>query len=88
MPLHLPKQGVVDRRGLLSLEPTVDREVHVKINNQDTVIQILRGPVDGAYGFDPNDPVWFPPQVNPRTAICQMLSPYAASSCLQRGGYF
>jgi hypothetical protein len=86
MPLHLPIQAVVDRRALLSLAPMIDKEVREPKTGR--VIEILRAPVDGPYGFDPNDPVWFPPQVNPRTAVCQVLSSYAASRCLQGGGYF
>ena len=84
MPLHLPIQAVVDRRTPLSLAPMLDKEVR----SGNKVIQILRTPVDGPYGFDPNEPAWFPPQVNPRTAVCQMLSSYAVSRCLRGGGYF
>jgi hypothetical protein len=86
MPLHLPIQAVVDRRAPLSLAPMIDQEVHEPKTGK--VIQILRAPVHGPYGFDPNDPVWFPPHVNPRTAVCQVLSSYAVSRCLRGGGYF
>ena len=87
MPLHLPIQAVVDRRTPLSLGPLIDQEVR-QPPKTGKVIQILRSPVDGPYGFDPNEPAWFPPQVNPRTAVCQMLSSYAVSRCLRGGGYF
>jgi hypothetical protein len=85
MPLHLPIQGVVDRRTPLSLAPMIDKEVR---NKDGVVIQILRSPVAGPYGFDPNEPAWFPPQVNPRTAVCQVLSSYAVSRCVRGRGYF
>ncbi len=86
MPLHLPIQAVVDRSMPLSKAPVIDLEVRDPQTKR--VIQILRNPVDGPYGFDPGDPVWFPPQVNPRIAVCQVLSSYAVSRCLRGGRYF
>ena len=86
MPLHLPIQRVINRAKPLSIGPMIDQEVREPKTGK--LIQILRGPVDGPYGSDPGDPAWFPPQVNPRTAVCQVLSSYAASRCLQGGGYF
>jgi hypothetical protein len=86
MPLHLPIQAVVDRAVPLSYAPLIDQEVRNPKTNE--LIQILRGPVDGPYGPDPGDPAWFPPQVNGRIAVCQVLSSYAVSRCLRGGGYF
>jgi hypothetical protein len=36
----------------------------------------------------PGDPAWFPESVNPRVAVCQILSGYAAAQCLRGPGYF
>lgn len=84
MPLNLPIQAVVDRSVLLSYA-TIDQEVR---NNEGQLIQILRSPVDGPFRREPSDPSWFPPHVNPRIAVCQVLSAYAVSRCLRGGGYF
>jgi hypothetical protein len=84
MSLNLPIQTVVDRSVPLSYT-TVDQEVR---NRDGQLIQILRNPVDGPYGSEPGDPVWFPQHVNPRIAVCQVLSSYAVSRCLRGGGYF
>ena len=86
MPLHLPIQAVVDRAMPLSIAPLIDQEVRDPQSKR--VIEILRNPVGGPYGSDPGDPVWFPPQVNPRIAVCQVLSSYAVSRCLRGGRYF
>jgi hypothetical protein len=84
MPLNLPVQAVVDRSAPLSYT-TIDQEVR---NKDGVLIQIVRNPVDGPYGREPSDPGWFPPYVNPRMAVCQILSSYAVSRCLRGGGYF
>jgi len=84
VPLNLPIQAVVDRAATLGVG-TVDQEVR---NKDGKLIQILRIPVGGPFGADPGDPAWFPPQVNPRTAVCRILSSYAAGRCLRSGGYF
>jgi hypothetical protein len=84
MPLNLPIQTVVDRSVQLSYA-TVDQEVR---NRDGQLIQILRNPVDGPFGAEPGDPAWFPRHINPRVAVCQILSSYAAARCLQGRGYF
>jgi hypothetical protein len=84
MPLHLPVQAVVDRSAPLSYA-TIDQEVR---NDKGQLIQILRNPVDGPYGREPADPGWYPRHVDPRMAVCQILSSYAVARCLRGGGYF
>jgi hypothetical protein len=37
---------------------------------------------------EPYDPPWFRPEVNPRTAVCNLVSSYAAARCFHRRGYF
>ena len=49
------------------------------------VIQILRTPEFGNYGSDANDPAAFSPSVDPRTAVCVVLAPYAAARCAGAG---
>jgi len=85
--MHLPIQAVVDRAAPLGIAPMIRQEVHNPKKPRE-VIQILLSPWHGPYGSDPGDPAWFPPQVNPRTAVCQVLSSYAVSRCLRGGGYF
>jgi len=88
MSLNLPTQAVVDRTAPLSFA-TIDKEVRpTRGPRAGQVIQILQDPVDGPFGFHPSDPAWFPPHVNPRIAVCQVLSSYAVSRCLRGGGYF
>jgi hypothetical protein len=80
----LPVQGVVDRRIALDI-------YLVPLNVTDDkgkIITILENPVGGSYGALPNDPAWFPENINPRLAACQLLSEYAAARCLRAGGYF
>lgn len=81
---NLPVQAAVNRSD--PLQPTfVDIEV---ITPSGTVLQILRYPEFGPYGGDPNDAAWFSDHVNPRSAICGVLAPYAAVRCLAGGGYW
>jgi hypothetical protein len=40
------------------------------------------------FGTDPNDPAGFSPMVDAGSAVCQMLSSYAAAACMHRGRYF
>jgi len=84
MPLHLPNQGVVDRATVFTYPLFIRQDVVFR----GTLIQILKSQVGGPYGAEPGDPAWFPSRVNPRTAVCQVLSPYAVSQCLRGGGYF
>lgn len=86
MSLHLPIQGVVDRSELFKYEPLLLKPVIDP--NTNIEIQILATQPDGPYGTDPNDPAWFSPSVNPRVAVCHILSSYAAARCSRGGGYF
>lgn len=86
MSLHLPIQDVVDRSELFTYPPFLRTPVIDKQTNK--VIQILATQVDGSYGAEPSDPAWFPPSVNPRVAVCHILSSYAVSRCSRGGGYF
>jgi len=86
MPLKLPVQGVVDRLTPLDIylvaEPVTDKSGR-------TVLQIIKSPVGGAEAVAlPGDPAWFPKSVNPRVAVCHILSGYAAAGCLRGRGYF
>lgn len=60
-------------------------EVH---NNEGILLRIIESPTFGNYGADPNDPARFTPGVDPRTAICSVLAPYAAARCMGGRGYF
>lgn len=79
---NLPVQTAVDRADRLEAE-TVDIEIRDPSGN---ILEILRFPVFGRYGSDPNDPARFSDSVDPRTAICAVLAPYAAARCLAHGG--
>jgi hypothetical protein len=78
---RLPDLGAVDRHALLATA-TLDR----LIRQDDSIIQILRYPIFGAYGADPNDPPWFSDRINARLAVCSALAPYAAARCFARRG--
>jgi hypothetical protein len=85
MPLKLPVQAVVDRLTPLDInlvaEPVIDKSGHT--------VQIIKSPVGGAEAVAlPGDPAWFPKSVNPRVAVCHVLSGYAAARCLRGRGYF
>jgi hypothetical protein len=85
MQLNLPIQAVVDRSVPLQRfvvdTPVVDPQT-------GTLLAILKNPVGGVHGPDPNDPMGFSSAVNPRLAVCQILSGYAIPRCLLGGGYF
>ena len=78
---NLPVQTAVNRTDRLEAD-TID----IEILEDGTVVEILRFPVFGRYGRDPNDATWFSDSVDPRTAICSALAPYAAVRCLAGGG--
>jgi hypothetical protein len=40
------------------------------------------------FGPDPNDPAGFSSQIDPRSAVCSLLSSYAMAACMRRGRYF
>jgi hypothetical protein len=82
MPLNLPIQAVVDRSAPLQLflVDTPVPAVHP--------VLILRNPIGGTYGPMPSDPAVSSSRVNPRLAVCQVLSAYAVPRCLRGGGYF
>jgi len=84
MALRLPKQGSVDRSVPLS-----SYLVTIAITDRDgNVIEKLGTPVGGPYGAVPGDPAWFSERVDPRLAVCQVLSAYSAMHCLRSRGYF
>lgn len=76
MNLKLPVQGVVDRAAVIDIY-LIPNPVHDPDEPQGL-----------AFGALPGDPVWFPESVNPRVAVCKILSGYAAASCLGARGYF
>jgi hypothetical protein len=79
---NLPIQRAVDRTELF--EPTtVDIEIR---DPNGKVLEILRFPVRGRYGSDPNDVPWMPEQIDPSAALCGILAPYAALRCVAMGG--
>jgi hypothetical protein len=81
----LPVQGAIDRAVPLAL-PTFD--VQVIDQQSGKLLETLRFPIfpPGRFGTDPNDPGYFSPFVNARTAICSILEPMSALQCLARGG--
>ena len=84
MQLKLPVLGVVDR----SIPLDIYLAAQPVIINGKTV-QILKNPVGGSEAVAlPGDPAWFPESVNPRVAVCHILSGYAAAPCLRGRGYF
>jgi hypothetical protein len=40
------------------------------------------------FGRDPSDPAGFYPMVDAGSAVCRVLSAYAAGECMRRGRYF
>jgi hypothetical protein len=76
----VPVQRSVSRT--VMFQPTI---IDIKVRTKDgTLIRTIQSPAFGNYGADPNDPAMFNPGVDPRTAICSVLAPYAAARC--RGG--
>ena len=74
---RVPVQASVHRA-----EPLAPTLVDVLVRTPGgRVIQILRSPEFGNYGSDANDPAAFSPSVDPRTAVCAVLAPYAAARC-------
>lgn len=78
MQLKLPVQGVVDRAAIIDI---------YQIPNPVTDAADEE-PKGLPFGNLPNDPAWFPDSVNPRVAVCQILSGYAAVRCFRGGAYF
>lgn len=76
MNLKLPVQGVVDRAAVIDIY-LIPNPVHDPDEPQGLI-----------FGTLPGDPAWFPESVNPRVAVCKILSGYAAASCLGARGYF
>lgn len=76
MQLKLPVQGVVDRAATLDIylvpNPVTDTDE----------------PKGLPFGTLPGDPARFPGSIDPRVAVCQILSGYAAARCLRGRGYF
>jgi hypothetical protein len=77
---NLPVQAAVNRSEVLQAQ-TVDIVIRDRNGN---IEETLRFPVFGRFGRDVNDPGRFTPV--PPTAICAMLSPFAAARCMAGGG--
>jgi hypothetical protein len=84
MPLKLPSQGAIDR----SVPLDSFMLTTVIADPSGNVLEKLVNPVGGAFGALTGDPAWWPARVDPRTAVCQVLSPYAAVQCWRSRGYF
>jgi hypothetical protein len=84
MPLKLPVQATVDR--------SIPLDVYLvpqPVPPDGPPLEIVKDPVGGREAAAlPGDPAWFPESVNPRVAVCQILSGYAAAQCLRGRGYF
>ena len=85
MELVLPVLGVVDRSAPLDIFVTAPKLVTDPFGNQE----LVSNPVGNILaGTVPGDPAFFPESVNPRVAVCHILSGYAAARCLRGPGYF
>ncbi len=84
MALKLPAQGAIDR----SIPLNDFLLTTVIADDSGNVLEKLVNPVGGPYGALTADPAWFPARVDPRTAVCQALSPFAAIQCRRSRGYF
>lgn len=76
MQLKLPVQSVVDRAATLDIYLIAN-----PVTDHDEPRGLPFGPL-------PGDPGPFVKSVNPRVAVCQILSGYAAARCLRGPGYF
>jgi len=84
MPLKLPVQSVVDRSIPLDIYLVAQ-----PVTENGRTLLILKDPVGGSEAVAlPGDPAWFPESVNPRVAVCHILSGYATAQCLRGRGYF
>jgi hypothetical protein len=79
---NLPVQRAVNRTD--TFEPTT-RDIEIR-DPSGKLLETLRFPVRGRYGSDPNDVAWFPDHIDPGTAVCGILAPYAALRCFALGG--
>src|SRR3954447_23636168 len=83
--LTLPLQSATVDRSV----PTATFSLDVPVRNKaGKVIEILRRPLGYPSGPLPADPGYLPGGVDPRTAICHILSRGAAARCSQGRGYF
>jgi hypothetical protein len=83
VPVPSPVQGTVDRRDLLTVF-----SIDTKVVANGQVLAILRRPAGYPSGPLPGDPSRFAAGIDPRQAVCHVLSPAAAARCLRGGGYF
>lgn len=83
MALKLPIQATVDR----ATPPDIFLVATEVTDSTGRVIETLKNPVGGPYGPLPADPGYFP-AVDPRLAVCHVLSGYARARCARGGGYF
>ena len=84
MALKLPHQGSIDRSIPLS-----SYMLTVAIADETgKIIEKLSNPVGGPHGSMPGDPAWFRSNVDPRIAVCQILSARGAMYCMRSRGYF
>jgi hypothetical protein len=77
MQLKLPVQAAVDRSVPLAIY-LVATDV---FDSGGNIVEILNEPVGGSYGSLPGDPAWSAANVNPRLAVCRLLSGYASARC-------
>jgi hypothetical protein len=82
-PMVSPVSAMVDRRDI----PDVF-SIDTRIVSDGELLAILRREFGYPAGRLPGDPGRFPSTVDPRLAVCHVLSPVAAARCLRGGGYF
>lgn len=83
-PVVSPVSALVDRRDIPDVF-SIDTRV---VSKKGQLLAILRREFGYPAGRLPGDPGRFPSTVDPRLAVCHVLSPVAASRCLRGGGYF
>jgi hypothetical protein len=82
-PVVSPVSAMVDRRDILDVF-----SIDTRIVRNGRLLAILRREFGYPAGRLPGDPGRFPSTVDPRLAVCHMLSPAAATRCLAGGRYF
>jgi hypothetical protein len=82
-PVVSPVSAMVDRRDILDVF-----SIDTRVVSNGNLLAILRREFGYPAGRLPGDPGRFPSTVDPRLAVCHMLSPAAAARCLAGGRYF
>jgi hypothetical protein len=83
-PVVSPVSAMVDRRDIPDVF-SIDTRI---VSKEGELLAILRREFGYPAGRLPGDPGRFPSTVDPRLAVCHMLSPVAAARCLGGGRYF